>query len=101
MAPKSNAVYLAYGAARKDARQSGSLPVPPPLRNAPSSLMAELGHGRDYRYDHDCEEGVAFEQRCFPDKLGERVYYRPVDRGLEQRIRERLDYIRERRGGRS
>jgi putative ATPase len=96
-APKSNAVYAAFASARQEVRNSGSLEVPLHLRNAPTRLMKQLGHGRDYRYDHDQAEGIAFEQRCFPDALGEPVYYQPVDRGLELKIKQRLDHIRKAR----
>ena len=96
-APKSNAVYAAFNSAREAVRTGGSLEVPLHLRNAPTRLMKQLGHGRDYRYDHDQPEGVAFDQRCFPDALGEPIYYQPVERGLEIKIKERLDYIRKAR----
>ena len=96
-APKSNAVYAAFNSARQAVRNSGSLEVPMHLRNAPTRLMEQLGHGRDYCYDHDQPEGIAFEQRCFPESLGEPVYYQPADRGLEIKIKERLDYIRKAR----
>jgi len=96
-APKSNAVYAAFNSARQEVRNSGSLEVPLHLRNAPTRLMKQLGHGRDYVYDHDQPEGVAFEQRCFPDALGEPVYYQPVERGLEIKIKNRLDTIRKSR----
>ncbi len=96
-APKSNAVYKAFQAAQRDARERGSLPVPNHLRNAPTHLAHSLGHGKGYRYDHDTEEGVAFDQRCFPDDMDPVEYYQPFDQGLETRIRERLDYIRSRR----
>jgi putative ATPase len=99
IAAKSNAVYAAFNAASKAVKDSGSLDVPPSMRNAPTRLMKDLGHGRDYRYDHDEPDGVAYSQTCLPPELGEPVFYEPVDRGLESRIRERLDYIRQRRGG--
>lgn len=91
---KSNAAYTAYGAARADVAASGSDPVPMHLRNAPTRLMKQLGYGRAYRYDHDAEGGVELEQTCFPDSLGERVYYQPVDRGLEIRLAEKLSALR-------
>ena len=96
-APKSNAVYAAFNNARKAVRDSGSLEVPNHLRNAPTQLMKQLGHGQGYRYDHDQPEGVAFEQHCFPEGLGEPIYYEPADRGLEIKIKQRLDYIRKAR----
>lgn len=94
MAPKSNASYMAFKAAQRDVREHGSLPVPAALRNAPTKLMKSLGHGRDYQYDPDVSGGVAFDQQCFPDQLGERAYYQPLDAGIEARIRTRLEEIR-------
>jgi len=87
VAPKSNAVYVAYKAARADVESLGSLPVPMAIRNAPTRLMKELGHGEGYRYDHD-EGGHAAGQRYFPDEMEPRTYYNPVPRGLEIKIRE-------------
>jgi len=89
-APKSNAVYSAFGAAMRDAKTLGSLEVPLHLRNAPTALMKEIGYGKDYRYAHDEAGGYAAGERYFPDELGERRYYYPVDRGLEQKIAEKL-----------
>ncbi len=94
MAPKSNASYVAFKAAQADVRAHGSLPVPPALRNAPTALMKSLGHGRGYQYDPDVDGGLAYGQQCFPELLGERTYYQPVDAGIEARIRQRLDEIR-------
>ncbi len=91
---RSNAAYLAFGEARADVARGGSLDVPLHLRNAPTRLMKNLGYGRDYRYDHDESGGVALGQRAFPDAIGEQVYYRPVDRGMEIRLREKLDALR-------
>ncbi len=93
-APKSNAAYVAFGEAMEDARRHGSLEVPLHLRNAPTRLMKALGHGRGYRYAHDEPEGYAAGERYFPEGMPERRYYRPVDRGLESRIRERLEALR-------
>ena len=101
MAPKSNASYVAFKAAQQDVREHGSLPVPIALRNAPTRLMKSLGHGRGYQYDPDVEGGVAYDQQCFPDALGERSYYQPVDAGIETRIKSRLDEIRALRKSRS
>jgi putative ATPase len=95
-APKSNAVYLAAGRALDDVREFGSLEVPMHLRNAPTRLMKELGYGKDYRYAHDEEGGVAAGERYFPDDMEDRTYYYPVPRGLESRIREMLAEIRKR-----
>ncbi len=90
VAPKSNAVYVAYKAALSDAREGASLEVPIHLRNAPTKTMADLGWGAGYRYDHDEAGGVALGQRYFPEAMGERVYYHPAPRGLEIRIGEAL-----------
>nr|VFK19810.1 MAG: putative ATPase [Candidatus Kentron sp. LFY] len=92
--PKSNAVYTAFHAAMQDARHWGSLEVPMHLRNAPTRLMKELGHGRDYRYAHDEEGAFAAGERYFPAGMEETRYYRPVEQGLEIRIRERLQRLR-------
>ncbi len=93
-APKSNAVYTAFKAAMRDAQEYGSLPVPQHICNAPTKLMRDIGNGRDYRYDHDEPNAVAVKQTYFPTKMGERIYYQPVDRGLEIKIKEKLDLIR-------
>jgi putative ATPase len=90
VAPKSNAVYTAFAAARADAETSGSLEVPLHIRNAPTRLMKEMGWGKGYRYDHDEPEAFAAGQRYFPDELPPRNYYDPVPRGLEIKIREAL-----------
>lgn len=92
--PKSNAVYLAFSTAKEDVRRNGSLPVPLHLRNAPTPLMREMGHGHRYRYAHDEPEAYAAGERYFPEQMEERQYYRPVDRGWEVRIRERLVHWR-------
>ena len=93
-AAKSNAVYTAAKAAMKDAQESGSLEVPMHLRNAPTKLMKELGYGENYRYAHDEEGAIAKGERYFPDDMSDRTYYHPVPRGLEIKIREKLDQIR-------
>jgi len=93
-APKSNAVYTAFNAATQEVRARGSDPVPVHLRNAPTALARAQGHGADYRYDHDAADGVAIGQTYFPDVLGERVYYQPVERGLEIQIAEKLRRLR-------
>ena len=95
VAAKSNAVYKAFGAARRDARQYGSAEVPLHLRNAPTELMKKMGHGAEYRYAHDETEGYAAGEHYFPEGMPERRYYRPVDRGLEQKIAERLRHFAE------
>jgi putative ATPase len=94
-AAKSNAVYTAWQQAQEDARGSGTLEVPVHLRNAPTRLMKELGYGRAYRYAHDEPEAYAAGETYFPESLGERRYYRPVPRGLEIRIGEKLERLRE------
>ena len=95
-AAKSNAVYTAFAAAQQDARQSGSLDVPLHLRNAPTQLMKDLDYGKSYRYAHDEEDAYAAGENYFPDELQGRVYYHPVERGLEQKIAERLRLLRQR-----
>jgi putative ATPase len=92
-APKSNAVYTAAKAAMQDAREQGSLEVPMHLRNAPTGLMKDLGYGDNYRYAHDEEDAVARGEKYFPDDMSPVKYYHPVPRGLEIRIREKLDEI--------
>lgn len=94
-APKSNAVYTALDAAREDVRRGGSLDVPMRLRNAPTRLMKDLGYGEQYRYAHNEPEGYAAGENYFPDGLEDRRYYRPVGRGLEVKIAERLAHLRE------
>jgi putative ATPase len=89
-APKSNAVYKAYGSAMEDAKESGSLEVPLHIRNAPTRLMKELGYGANYRYAHDEPDAYASGENYFPDELRGRSYYHPVARGLEIRIAEAL-----------
>ena len=93
-APKSNAVYTAFGAALRDAREHGSLEVPKHLRNAPTRLLESLGHGEGYRYAHDEPEGYAAGEHYLPDALQQRRYYEPVGRGLEERIGEKLRRLR-------
>ena len=95
-APKSNAVYAASKAAMEDARNKGSLEVPLHLRNAPTRLMKDLGYGEDYRYAHDEDDGHAAGEQYFPDDMSPVKYYHPVPRGLEIRIREKLDEIERR-----
>ncbi|QJD30226.1 replication-associated recombination protein A [Methylococcus geothermalis] len=94
VAPKSNAVYEAYKAARADAAQSGSLPVPLHLRNAPTGLMKSLDYGKEYRYAHDYPDAYVPGENYFPDELGRREYYRPVNRGMEIKIAEKLERLK-------
>lgn len=94
-APKSNAVYKAYNTAMQAAKQSGSLPVPVHLRNAPTQLMKELDYGKEYRYAHNEPEAYAAGENYFPDGLQETDFYQPVNRGLEIKIAEKLKHLRE------
>jgi len=96
VAPKSNAVYTAYGAARAFVRDDGSRPVPMRLRNAPTKLMKNLGYGSGYRYAHDEDDAYAAGERYLPDDMPDVHFYTPTDRGLESRIREKLDALRTR-----
>lgn len=97
IAPKSNAAYMAYNNARAVVQQTGTLEVPMHLRNAPTKLMKGLGYGQGYQYDHDSEGGVALGQQCLPDALADTVFYEPVERGLELKLREKLLSLREAR----
>ncbi len=94
LAPKSNAIYRAYGAARADVESTRNDPVPDHLRNAPTALMKGLGYGKGYRYAHDFDEGVIGQQNL-PATLEGRRYYEPTDRGLEADLRGRMARIRE------
>ena len=93
-AAKSNAVYTAYSAARAFIAEDGSRPVPLRLRNAPTKLMKGLGYGKGYRYAHDEEGAYAAGERYFPDNMPEVSWYQPTDRGLEAKIREKLERLR-------
>jgi putative ATPase len=93
VAPKSNALYTAYGDVQQDIEQTAAEPVPLHLRNAPTGLMKSLGYGKSYQYAHDVEGKVA-NMQCLPDNLRDRTYYRPTNEGIEKRIRERMDEIR-------
>jgi putative ATPase len=95
VAAKSNAAYSAFSAVKAEIRETGSLDVPLHFRNAPTRLMKELGFGKDYSYDPDVEGGIDFSQTCFPDALGEKVFYRPVQQGSEIKIAEKLERIRQ------
>ena len=96
VAPKSNAAYVAYGAARAFIAQDGSRPVPMHLRNAPTKLMKNLGYGKGYRYAHDEEDAFAAGETYFPDDMAAQNFYTPTDRGLEAKIRERLEHLKSR-----
>ncbi len=93
-APKSNAVYMAYNAAMRDARNSGSLVVPVHLRNAPTALMKSLNYGKEYRYAHNEPDAYAVGENYFPDEMLGTRYYEPVNRGLEIKIAEKLKHLR-------
>ncbi|WKB54281.1 replication-associated recombination protein A [Eleftheria terrae] len=95
VAPKSNAVYTAYKAVRAFVKQDGTRPVPLHLRNAPTQLMKNLGYSQGYRYAHDEEGGFAAGERYFPDGVEDAVFYHPVPRGLEIRIGEKLEELRQ------
>jgi putative ATPase len=103
LAPKSNAVYRAYGAAMRSAKEHGSLPPPMHILNAPTRLMRELGYGRGYVYDHDAPDRFS-GQNCFPDGMPRERYYEPTDQGREKELRARLEELgrlrRERAAGR-
>jgi putative ATPase len=96
VAPKSNALYEAYGAVQEDVERTVAEPVPLHLRNAPTGLMKGLGYGRGYQYAHSLESKVA-DMQCLPDNLKDRVYYHPTDEGIERRIKERLEEIKRKR----
>jgi putative ATPase len=96
LAPKSNALYTAYGAVQQDVEQTAAEPVPLHLRNAPTGLMKGLGYGQGYQYAHDLEGKIA-DMQCLPDHLRGRTYYHPTNEGVEKRIRERLEEIKRRR----
>src|ERR1700692_3074766 len=93
VAPKSNALYTAYGDVQREIEQTAAEPVPLHLRNAPTGLMKGLGYGKNYQYAHDLEGKVA-NMQCLPDNLRGRVYYRPTSEGVEKRIRDRMEEIK-------
>ena len=90
-APKSNAAYMAYGAAMRAAKEGGSLLPPKHILNAPTKLMKAEGYGAGYDYDHDAPDAFS-GQNYFPDELGRQTFYDPPERGFEREIRKRLDY---------
>jgi putative ATPase len=92
LAPKSNAVYTAYKAARASARKTGSEPPPKHILNAPTSLMKDQGYGAGYAYDHDAADGFS-GQNYFPEGMKRPVLYQPVERGFERELKKRLDYF--------
>ena len=94
IAAKSNAAYAAFGSVRDVIRETGTLDVPMHLRNAPTKLMKGLGYGAGYQYDPNVEGGIAFDQQCLPDALAGREFYQPTERGLESKIRDKLQSVR-------
>jgi putative ATPase len=96
VAPKSNALYTAYGSVQADVERTAAEAVPLHLRNAPTGLMKGLGYGRGYQYAHDLESKVA-NMECLPDNLRGRIYYQPTNEGIEKRIRERMEEIKRQR----
>ena len=94
VAAKSNAVYAAYSEARAFVAEDGTRPVPLHIRNAPTKLMKNLGYGKDYRYAHDEDEAYAAGENYFPEGMERPEWYRPTDRGLEAKIREKLAHLR-------
>src|SRR5689334_714382 len=95
VAAKSNAVYAAYNEARAFVAEDGTRPVPLHIRNAPTKLMKNLGYGKDYRYAHDEEDAYAAGENYFPEGMERPGWYRPSDRGLEAKIREKLEHLRQ------
>jgi len=98
LAPKSNAAYMAYSAARRAAKKTGSEPPPKHILNAPTKLMKEQGYGEGYAYDHDAEDGFS-GQDYFPEGMRRPVLYQPVERGFERELKKRLDFFARRRSG--
>jgi putative ATPase len=94
VAPKSNAVYKAFNEAKALIKKDGTRPVPMHLRNAPTKLMKELDYGKNYRYAHDEEDGFAAGESYFPDGMAAPEFYRPVNRGLEIRISDKLNELK-------
>lgn len=98
-APKSNAAYVAYKAARSSAKQNGSLMPPKHILNAPTKLMKDQGYGKGYAYDHDTKDGFS-GQNYFPEEMEREQYYKPVERGFEREVIKRLEYWEKLRGKR-
>ena len=94
LAPKSNAMETAYLTARKDALEHLAEPVPLVIRNAPTSLMKDIGYGKGYQYAHDYKDKLTTMQ-CLPDSLKDKTYYHPTEQGVEGRFKQRLEYIKE------
>jgi putative ATPase len=98
LAPKSNALYTAYGSVLEDVEKTAAEPVPLQLRNAPTGLMKSLGYGEGYKYAHD-EEGRVADMQSLPDNLRNRIYFQPTDQGLELELKARMEKIRAIRSG--
>lgn len=94
LAPKSNALYVAYGQAKQDALHTIAEPVPLVIRNAPTRLMADLKYGEGYQYAHDTEDKLT-NMQCMPDNLLDRRYYQPTTQGREARVKEHMQKIEE------
>ncbi|OGP73703.1 MAG: hypothetical protein A2W09_01455 [Deltaproteobacteria bacterium RBG_16_50_11] len=90
-APKSNSLYTAYDGVRKDVRESENMPVPLHIRNAPTSLMEDLGYGKGYKYPHDYPDHFVEEEEYLPENLKGRTYYHPSEQGFEKEIKKRLE----------
>ena len=97
LAPKSNALYTAYGAVARDLEDNRAEPVPLHLRNAPTGLMKNVGYGKGYKYAHDLDDKIA-DMNCLPESLAGKTYYHPTDQGFEARLRQRLEEIRRIKG---
>jgi putative ATPase len=93
LAPKSNAVYTAFGEVQQDVATTSADPVPLHLRNAPTGLMKAIGYGKGYQYAHDLKEKVA-DMQCLPDNLKDRRYYQPTGEGYERELQKRMEEIR-------
>ncbi|HWY71836.1 MAG TPA: replication-associated recombination protein A [Terriglobales bacterium] len=92
LAPKSNAIYKAFGEVQEDVEKTAADPVPLPLRNAPTRLMKAFGYGKGYQYAHDLESKIA-DMQCLPDNLRDRRYFHPTDEGFERELRKRMEEI--------
>lgn len=93
LAPKSNAVYMAFNQAMECAKESGSLEVPMHLRNAPTQLLKSMGYGQDYRYSHNEPEAYSAGQSYLPDEIKGTQFYYPESRGLEIKLKEKMEYL--------
>ena len=93
LAPKSNALYTAYGRAVEDIQKTAQEPVPLHLRNSVTKLMKGMGYGRDYQYAHDYDDAIT-NMSCLPDSLAGSTYYQPTSQGFEERLRKRLEEIK-------